>query len=347
MLLGRKKAQKKAIARWGGWLVGVAVVVWLIHRIGSAEVLATFIAVGPRLGWLALAYAVSTAVMAIPWRLLLPPAARPSLAATVSSRFAASGLNALLPLIGAGEVARLLWLPPPSRAQGAAALAADRIVFAGASVTTLVVGALATLSLSVRPEGLLLGAVAAAVAIAVLLALVLVLARDGKAFTRISRAAFRLWGAVGGNFGDGHQAADLAAEIDAHLKTLVRAPRRLGLLLLIHLVGRGLAAFEIYVALRLLQVPATPAHVLVLAAVPVASALVGAFLPGQIGLQEGVQAAVAAALGLGATAGIMVVLLQRARQLLFLPITAALLYLGPHATPLPLPGRDHHRQSDP
>ena len=127
----------------------------------------------------------------------------------------------------------------------------------------------------------------------------------------------------------------------------MRSPGRLGLLLLIHLLGRGLAAFEIYLALRLLQVPATPAHVLVLAAVPVASALVGAFLPGQIGLQEGVQAAVAAALGLGATAGIMVVLLQRARQLLFLPVTAALLYLGPHATPLPLAGPGQHRPSDP
>ena len=212
---------------------------------------------------------------------------------------------------------------------------------------TLVAGALATLSLRFRPEGLLVGAVAAAVAIAILVALVFILARDGTAFSRISRAAFRLWEAVGGNFRDGRPSADLAAEIDAHLQTLVRAPRRLGLLLLIHLVGRGLAALEIYLALRLLQVPVTPAHVLVLAAVPVASALVGAFLPGQIGLQEGVQAAVAAALGLGATAGVMVVLLQRARQLLFLPVTAALLYLGPHAATLPLPGRDHHRQSDP
>jgi hypothetical protein len=80
----------------------------------------------------------------------------------------------------------------------------------------------------------------------------------------------------------------------------------------------------------------------------VASALVGAFLPGQIGVQEGVQAAVAAVLGLGATAGIMVVLLQRARQLLFVPVTIALLYFGPHLTaPPPSRHRADPREGDP
>jgi hypothetical protein len=159
------------------------------------------------------------------------------------------------------------------------------------------------------------------------------LARRGRAFGRISHAALRLWQRAGRGSPDG--AIAMGAEIDARLETLLRASRPLALALLIHLAGRALAALEIGLALRLLQVPATPAHVLVLAAVPVAAALVGAFLPGQIGLQEGVQAAAAAALGLGATAGVMVVLLQRTRQLLFLPLTATLLYLAPHTTSVP------------
>jgi uncharacterized membrane protein YbhN (UPF0104 family) len=328
---GRHRDRGMAVLRWLAWLLGLAATVWLVRRAGAAGVLEALRGAGPRLGWLVAAYAASTAVMALPWRWLLPAAARPALGGVVASRFAASGLNALLPLAGAGEVTRLLWLRPKDRPVGTAALITDRVVFALASVVVLIAGAAATLVLHGSPPALRSGVLLAALVMALLLAPVVGLARRGRA----ARGVERLVGWLGRRFGRGPGggapagAAGVGAEIDAGLKRMFSAPRELALTLAAHLVARALAALEIAAALCALGVTPSLAQLLVLAAVPVALALVGALIPSQIGLQEGAQAAVAAAVGLGTTVGLTMVLLQRARQLLFVPITAVLLATRP------------------
>src|SRR5688500_19022662 len=144
--------QRRAWLSWGAWALGVALVVLLVRRLGTAAVLGAFTTAGPRLLWLAVAYGAATALNGLPWRLLLAPRLRPSLKTTLAGRFAASGLNALLRCSGAGEVTRLLWLPVSARPTGAAALLVDRFAFGLASVGIMGAGALAAWRLPQVPR---------------------------------------------------------------------------------------------------------------------------------------------------------------------------------------------------
>jgi hypothetical protein len=110
---------------------------------------------------------------------------------------------------------------------------------------------------------------------------------------------------------------------------LAGSKKRLGAALATHVGSRLLLAAEIYAGLRVLGVHATPGETLVFVAVPIALSVVGTFVPGQIGLQETVQAFVAAALGMEPTTGLTLVLLCRARQLVFVPLSAVLLHIVP------------------
>jgi hypothetical protein len=284
----------------------------LVRRVGPQTVLGAFTAVGPRLLWLVAAYSAGTALTALPWQFLLPHGLRPSLAATLASRFAASGLNAILPFSGAGEVSRLLWLPASARPEGAAAMLLDRLAFGLSSVAMLCAGALAIWRRPGVPQQLTLAVAGAAVVLLTLLALVSLLVARGRGLGVFARFA------------------PISVDIQDALRALLTKRLHFAAALAIHLVGRVLAALELYVALRALGQHVGPSEVAVFAAVPLALALVGAIIPGQIGLQEGAQAAVAAVLGLGAPVGLTVVLLQRARQLLFVPLTGALFALRPH-----------------
>jgi uncharacterized membrane protein YbhN (UPF0104 family) len=251
---------------------------------------------------------------------------RPSLGDTLRSRLAASGLNALLPLVGAGEVVRLLWLRRSAWSEGAAALVADRAMFAMASAAWVVAGAVATGFAPGVGDRLAPAALAAALAQVAMAAAVAVVARNGKTLAIMQRWGAKLWNRVTDLSSDEGQMASRAAEMDVALQRLFRDPRRLALAALIHVAGRGFMTLEIYLALRALDVPVGLPQVLVLAAVPVALAFLGAAIPSQMGLAEGALAGVTAALGLGAHAGLALVLLQRARQLLFVPVTMILLH---------------------
>src|SRR5262245_18336148 len=95
--------RSKSVLRVLGVILGLAVVVLGVKWTGVAAIRAAMSQVGGNIGWLFAAYAAGTAVAAIPWRKLLPPWLLPSWGATLVSRFAASGLNALLPFFGLGE----------------------------------------------------------------------------------------------------------------------------------------------------------------------------------------------------------------------------------------------------
>jgi uncharacterized membrane protein YbhN (UPF0104 family) len=81
----------------------------------------------------------------------------------------------------------------------------------------------------------------------------------------------------------------------------------------------------VYLVLLSLHAPATLVHVLVLSSVPIATSVFASAIPSQIGVQEGAQALVCGALGLDPALGLVLVLLQRARQLAFVPLTLILL----------------------
>jgi uncharacterized membrane protein YbhN (UPF0104 family) len=120
-------------------------------------------------------------------------------------------------------------------------------------------------------------------------------------------------------------------------RMLTGSRRRLLAGLAVHVVSRALLAFEIYAGLRVLGLPAGWRETTIFAAVPIALSIVGMVIPGQLGVQEAAQALVATSLGIGPSAGLALALLQRARQLVFVPLSALLVAL--------LPGRA--RASDP
>lgn len=336
------RQQKRQVVTAVAWLAGLLLLALLVRRVGGQVVVQELRAVGPRILWLCAAYAAGTALTAAPWNLLLDRETRPGWGAAIVSRFSAAGLNALLPFVGVGEVSRLLWLRRAGWGEGVAAMVVDRLLFLVASALSLVVGAVATLFVPRIPR-----AVAWAAAGAGVVLLVLALAIGWVALRTSPVRVLGRWleklRAAAGKVGAGGTVIP-AAVVDDALKRILGGPRRtLVAGVTLHLGGRLFYTGEIYAALRLLDADPDLAAVAVLAAVPVALSIVGAAVPSQIGLQEGAQGAMAAALGLGATAGLLIVLLQRIRQLLFVPVTAVLLALGPwRPRDTVSPGPAHH-----
>ena len=144
--------RSKTTLRVAGIVLGLGVVVVGVKWTGVDAIHKALSRVGANIAWMFAAYAAGTAVGAVPWRELLPDWARPSWGATLTSRFAASGINALLPFFGLGEAARLLWLPRGERSPGLAALVVDRLLFLAAGTPILVVAALAATRVPAVPR---------------------------------------------------------------------------------------------------------------------------------------------------------------------------------------------------
>jgi uncharacterized membrane protein YbhN (UPF0104 family) len=104
-------------------------------------------------------------------------------------------------------------------------------------------------------------------------------------------------------------------EVDARLRELLSRPGPQVAGLALHLAGRIVLAAETWIALLALDVHVNPAVAVHVAAVPSIIALIGAPVPGQIGVQEGGMVLAFAAAGLDPRLGLAVVTLQRVRQL--------------------------------
>jgi hypothetical protein len=292
--------------------------------------------VGANITWMFAAYAAGTAVGAVPWRELLPAWARPSWGATLTSRFAASGINALLPFFGLGEASRLLWLPRGERSPGLAALVVDRLLFLAAGMPILVIAALAATRVPAVPHSYLLAVLISASVIFLAVAAVAVGAARGRLVGRLRWAliVFGVPPATGTNNGNGNGARSTDGAVDPvdrglhSLLTGARAPLAGGFAL--HVCARLLLAAEIYAGLRILGAPVGILGTLIFIAIPVGLSVIGTFVPGQIGLQEGASALVASALGIGPATGIALVFLQRLRQLVFVPLAGLLIALVPY-----------------
>jgi uncharacterized membrane protein YbhN (UPF0104 family) len=321
------------------WIVGVVLVVVVFERIGLDAVWATL--GRARLGLLAVLASgfAGLAASALPWRVLLPPASRPSVGAAVASRTAAAGLNAILPLLSVGDVSRLLWLERRAWPQGLAAMAVERLLFALTSAVAIAAGALAAASLPQMPPRLVPVAVGVALVVALAVLSGLWLLARGQPVATLRRAGLRLRAAVG-RLSPGREPGPAeeipSVEFDRALQAILRGPLApLALALGQHLLARALFTLEIHAALRALGVAVDLPATLALAAVPIALSAAAMVIPSQIGVQEGTQAALTAALGLGAEVGLSMTLLLRARQLLLLPVAALCLALRRRRQPPP------------
>jgi len=288
--------------------------------------------VGLNIVWMFAAYAAGTAVAALPWRRLFPTLLRPSWGATLASRFAASGLNALVPFFGLGEAARLLWLRSGERTPGLAALVVDRLLFIAAGTPILLLAAAAAMRVPAVPRSYEIAVLASAAVISIAVVVVAIGAARGRLVGKM-RWALVLFGVPPvGKAGAGKNGKEGDIDpIDRGLHTLLtgaRAPIASGFAL--HVCARLLLAAEIYAGLQILGAHVGPLGTLIFIAIPIGLSVVGSFVPGQIGLQEGATALVAAALGIGPATGIALVFLQRLRQLVFVPLAGLLIAVVPY-----------------
>jgi hypothetical protein len=337
----------KPLLRTLGIALGVVAAVVGVKWTGVAAIHQALSQVGVNIAWMFVAYAAGTAVGAIPWRKLLPDRARPSWGATVTSRFAASGINALLPFFGLGEASRLLWLQRGERSPGLAALVVDRLLFLAAGMPILVIAALAATRVPAVPHSYLLAVLVSAGIISIAVAAVAIAAARGRLVGKL-RWALVMFG-VPPTAGVANGAAPVPINggtsvektakpvepaidpVDSGLHALLtgsRAPLAGGFAL--HVCARLLLAAEIYAGLQILGVRVGVLGTLIFIAIPVGLSVIGTFVPGQIGLQEGASALVAAALGIGPATGIALVFLQRLRQLVFVPLAGLLIALVPY-----------------
>ena len=323
----------KTSLRGAGIALGLGAVVVGVKWTGVDAIHKALSRVGPNIAWMFAAYAAGTAVGAVPWRKLLPAWARPSWGATLTSRFAASGINALLPFFGLGEASRLLWLPRGERSPGLAALVVDRLLFLAAGMPILVIAALAATRVPAVPAGYLLAVLISASVIFIAVAVVAIGAARGRLVGRL-RWALIVFGVPPTATGNGNGARSTEGAVDPvdrglhSLLTGARAPLAGGFAL--HVCARLLLAAEIYAGLRILGAPVGLLGTLIFIAIPVGLSVIGTFVPGQLGLQEGASALVAAALGIGPATGIALVFLQRLRQLVFVPLAGLLIALVPY-----------------
>jgi uncharacterized membrane protein YbhN (UPF0104 family) len=92
-------------------------------------------------------------------------------------------------------------------------------------------------------------------------------------------------------------------------------PRRLAAMLAVELAGHALLALEIFITLHALGLNAGPRSAFIIEG---AVKWIGAlffFVPGQIGVSEGIYAVLLPAVGLPAAAGVTIALVRRARAL--------------------------------
>jgi hypothetical protein len=308
-------------------LCGTMLLVGIFVWVGPRAVAAQLLHVGPQALWIFAPYVIGTAIGAFPWAWLLPPQARPRYGPVIVSRFAASGANALLPFFGlAGEPLRLMWLAHDARARGLAAIIVDRVVYNMANALLLLAGALIALRTAALPVSLGVGAAVIALVIG------LVTAGIGAAVARFE-IGHRLQAILAKRLHYLHGQPGFGAEVDHSLRSLLRGPgRRLWAGLVVHVAGRAALCGEVYVGLRILGVTTSIDRALMLATVPIATGLIASSIPSQIGVQEAALSLVSGALDIPPAAGFALVLLLRARQLAFIPLTPLLVGSASSAT---------------
>lgn len=298
--------------------VALAILIVLVARLGPTEVFDALSRVGADATWLLVVYVAGIAVGALPFYVMLAREERPTLHHAMVGRFAASGINVIVPLLGlGGEPTRLLWLAPEHRTVGVAAILVDRLTYAVASALFLVGGAFAAMALADLPASYTIaGLIAAGVLLVLAVGVLYLLSRHGIA-DRVHRLAVRLRRRAATD------RSQFGVTIDRALEAMLRRRTSLVEATSIGLVARFVLGAEIYIAFEILGVDLSPAAAYVFASVPVLLTFVGAVVPGQLGLQEGAQALVAGALGIDPALAVAAVLLTRVRQL----VTGALAWM--------------------
>src|SRR5688572_4899670 len=134
-------------------VVALGLLALLIHHLGPEQIGRQLLAAGPGFAWILVLHAFAIGVSGLPWHVLLPRSARPTVLQSIASRFVAAGANAVTPVVAfAGDLVRLFWLPRKSdRHHGVAAIVVDRLTYGAANAVFVLAGAIALMHVSGLP----------------------------------------------------------------------------------------------------------------------------------------------------------------------------------------------------
>lgn len=308
------------LLRIAGALGALGLLAVVIHHLGPRAIATQLLAVGPGFAWILVLHGVAIAIAALPWHVLLPRAARPTIAQSVASRFVAAGANAVTPVVAfAGDLVRLFWLPRKAdRPHGVAAIVVDRLTYGAANVILVLAGALALIHLAELPPQYMRMTLTGVAILVVLVGLGAVLASRFRIVGRVHHLISRLRRKE-----RDHQFGD---DVDASVEDMLRRkPGALALAFALNVLFRVATSAQIVVAFHLLGVDLAWDQALVFCALPIVMAVAGFLVPSQIGVQEGAQALLAAHLGIAPTTAVAVVLLLRIRTLVGGAVVALLI----------------------
>ncbi|HME94778.1 MAG TPA: lysylphosphatidylglycerol synthase domain-containing protein [Methylomirabilota bacterium] len=294
-------------------VLGIAAIVYAIHRIGWAPILEAL----ARLTWwqlalLCLPYAVITAVDTLGWRYAFPRDPAPFLR-LVGARLAGEALNLVTALGSMGGEAVKAWL---IRRDVTYEASVPSVVIAK---TTLTIAQALFLLIGVALAWSLLATDSRVIAAMVWLLVVEIAAVAGFVGVQVvgvvGRAGRLLqwFGVV--------QRQDYAQRLDAALRDYYRRDwRRLSLSTGFHLAGWLLGALEAYLILFFLAIPADLVTATVIEALGAGVRFAAFLVPASLGAFESANAAAFEAMGLGAGAGLAFSFVRRARQVVWIGI---------------------------
>lgn len=300
-----------------GALVLLVAVIW---HIGPRAIANHLLAAGPGFIWIIVIHAVGISIAALPWHVLLPPHARPTVWQSIASRFVAAGANAVTPVVSfAGDLVRLFWLPHKAdRPHGVAAIVADRLSYGAANLMFVLAGTIALVHTSDLPPEYRRMTLIGGVVLLALVGIGAVLAARFRLVGRTHHLISRLR-----HKERDHQFGD---DVDASIENMLRRqPGQLALAFLFNVLFRIAMSAQIVVAFHLLGVDLGWDEALVFSALPIVMAIAGFMVPSQVGVQEGAQALLAESLGIPATTAVAVVLLLRIRSIVGGAVVALLI----------------------
>jgi len=321
-------------------LAGLTALVLVVRHIGAATIAAMIRQVGWSMAPIILLYALHTALRGVAlWQTL--PTRRIPLRRVVRIRFCAEGLEMVTltgPFVAEPAKAWLLYRHGLAGAQALGAVAAEYLLY-NLSAAWMAAAALSILvSRRVLPPVLNVPAQIMLIGVAVLTVGCIIAGLTGRGLVAPSvRAVSRL-------VAPRHTDA-LVSRVEPSEAVLVSVlhddPRRLAAVLGVEFAGHALLAFEIAVALGALGLPAGLFSAFVIEGAVKCIGALFFFVPGQVGVAEGVYALLLPVMGLPAAAGVTIALIRRVRALAV--GAAGLLIAGSsRATDQPQPERDRH-----
>jgi len=309
---------------------GIALLSYLVARIGPASILASFRELSWRLVLVAFFPCVVFKLFDIlAWRYAFPTA-RPSFSRLASTLLAGQAVTLTTPTGTLGGDAVRAWMlrDQVSLRDSLPSLVIVKTTASASQGCFLLIGILVARWAALAPDTGLVR----------VMELLLLLETIGV----VGFIVVQMRGVVGGGhrllarFGfSGGEAMGAAAEhIDRALATFYqRQPGRLALSFVFHLLAWVASAYEVWLILYFLGQPVSPATALVIEAFGTGIAFATFFIPGQVGVAEGGAVASFIALGLSPATGLSFSLVRRVREITWIAI--GLLFLA--ARPVPLP----------